>query len=333
MSTLLVADIGGTKIDFALVDSSTAGFAPLHQGKLQSAGFCTCAEVIAACLDSFEGSVDFASLAVAGPVVDQQVSFTNLPWQTGAAALAEEFGFKGVVLSNDLVALAEGVALLGKDDVVTIKQGRATGRAGHLVVAPGTGLGGAYACGSDPHSSVQATEMGHLSFAPRTETEMQLLAFLQQEHDHVSFEMVCSGMGLGNIFSFLQSSGLPVPEEVAEESRQGHDLAPLLAARALAADIDCPISTRTYALFIDVLAEFCGNMALALLPGAPLYLGGGMLPRLGALCDWQRFVSRFEDRGKMRELVGAGPVYLITHPHPALLGACRVGRRIFYDEK
>ncbi len=333
MSTLLVADIGGTKIDFALVGLGGAGFMPLHQGQLASADYHSCAQVVSACLAGFAEKVDFASLAVAGPVIGQRVSFTNLPWQAGAAALKDEFGFAGVVLVNDLGALAEGVALLGDHDLRVVKPGTIAGQGGRLVVAPGTGLGAAFIHSDGKKSSVQATEAGHLSFAPRTATEMELLAFLIKEHGHVSFEMVCSGLGLENIVSFLQSSGLPVPPELAPENRQGHDLAPLLAGRALAADIDCPFSSRSYELFVDILAEFCGNLALTLLPGAGIYLGGGMLPRIHDLFDQERFVRRFTDRGRMQDLVAALPLFLITHPRATLLGAYRVGCRTFYDKE
>lgn len=333
MSTLLVADIGGTKIDFALLDSGSSGFAPVHQGQLASAAYNSCAEVISTCLDGFQGRVDFASLAVAGPVSEQQVTFTNLPWQAGALALKDEFGFADVVLMNDLVALAEGVELLGHDDLLQIKTGKTFAGGDTLVVAPGTGLGAAHIHRNTGQSIVQATEAGHISFTPRTDTEMALLSFLMKEHGHISFEMVCSGPGLANVFSFLQSTGLPVPAELAEKIREGHALAPLLSGRALALDIDCPISSKTYALFGDILAEFCGNLALAVLPVAGIYLGGGMLPRLGGLFDHERFVHRFMDRGKMEDLVAAMPVFLISHRQPAVLGAYRVGRRMFYDEE
>ncbi|MBU0682333.1 MAG: glucokinase [Proteobacteria bacterium] len=331
MSILLVADIGGTKIDFALVDSGRPDFVPVQQGQLKSDRFDSCEEVIAACLAGFSGQVEFASLAVAGPVVDQQVTFTNLPWQTGAPALKKKFGFAGVVLANDLVGLAEGVELLGEQDVRVIEPGKKGIRHGSLVVAPGTGLGVAVIRKDGTLSRVQATEAGHLSFAPCTEVEQQLLSFLRRKCGHVSFEMVCSGPGLGNIFSFLRSTGLPVPAELATKIEQGHELAPLLAGRALAKDIDCPISSKTFEVFFDILAEFCGNVALAFLPGDALYLGGGMLPRLGGLFDQKRFCRRFGDRGKMQDLVAALPIFLIIHRHPVLLGTYRIGRRSFYD--
>lgn len=332
MSILLVADIGGTKIDFAFFDERSA-FIPVAEGQLISAHYSSCAQAIAACLDNFPGKVDFASLAVAGPVSEQQVRFTNLPWQTGAAALEEEFGFAGVVLANDLVALAEGVPLLGRDDLVTIKPGKSSGRSGVLVVAPGTGLGAAFINRDAPQARVQDTEAGHLSFAPRTEMEVQLLTFLRQQHGHVTFEMVCSGTGLANLVFFLPSRGLAMPAELAAKSRESTQLGPLLAQRALAPDMECPFSRQVFTLFFDILAEFCGNLALALLPGAGIYLGGGMLPRLDGLFDKEQFARRFEDRGRMKGLVTTLPVFLITHPRPAMLGGWRLGRRTFYDEE
>jgi glucokinase len=331
MTLLLVADMGGTKTDFALVEGAAPGFAPVRQGRLANADFHSCAEVIAACLQGFAGEVAFASLAVAGPVVEQRVAFTNLPWRTGATELARELGLAGVLLANDLEALAHGVDLLTDSDLQVVKPAAGHGHGRSLVAAPGTGLGAAVIQRQGGRSLVQATEAGHLSFSPCTAEEEQLLAFLHRHHDHVSFEMVCSGRGLTNLAAFLIDCGVAAPKELATRIRQDHDLAAVLAGRALDPGLACPLSTRTFGLFIDILAEFCGNLAVAFMPDAALYLGGGMLPRLGPLFDHQRFCRRLARRGKMAALVAGLPVSLITHPHAALLGALLAGRRKFYD--
>lgn len=331
MTLLLVADIGGTKTDFALLEGAAPGFAPVRQGRLTNADFHSCAEVIATCLRGFAGEVAFASLAVAGPVVAQQVAFTNLPWRTGAAELAEEFGLAGVLLANDLEALAHGLDLLTPGDLQVVKPGTGTGQGRSLVVAPGTGLGAAVSHRQGSCPWVQATEAGHLSFSPRTREEEELLVFLGRHHDHVSFEMVCSGPGLTNLAAFLVDSGMAAPQELATRIRQGHDLAAVLAGRALDPGLACPLSIKTFALFGDILAEFCGNLAVTFMPDTALYLGGGMLPRLGPLLDHQRFCRRLARRGAMAALVAGLPVYTITHPHAALLGALLAGRRTFYD--
>ncbi|PLX47936.1 MAG: hypothetical protein C0613_12315 [Desulfobulbaceae bacterium] len=328
MTTILVADIGGTKIDFAMLDARRPFQEPLHVEQLASNRFASLAEALAACRARLPATVEYASLAVAGPVVDQQVSFTNLPWQAEAADLARQAGLAGVVLVNDLAALAEGVDLLGEDDLASLKPGTVQAGGNRLVVAPGTGLGAALVLAG---GKVQATEAGHLSFAPRSAAETELLTFMHREHDHVSFEMLCSGMGIGNLFDYLQGTGLPVPLEAAQWPRE--ELAPLLARRARAATIHCPLSSCTYEIFFDILAEFCANLTLVSLPAGGIYLGGGMLPHLHRLLDARRFRRRFEARGKMQAVVKPIPVFLINHPHLPLLGAYQVGRRTFLDER
>ncbi|MEN8256398.1 MAG: glucokinase [Thermodesulfobacteriota bacterium] len=329
MSKLLVADIGGTKIDFAVIDTADPVFSPVVEGVFASKDYDSCVAAVSACLDYFDGQVDFLSLAVAGPVQDQQVSFTNLPWQTEATALKKNFSLKGVLLLNDLAALAEGVGLLDSDDLALVKQGNILPLGTRLAVAPGTGLGAAFGASGKTGFPVQATEAGHLSFAPRNEVESKLYSFLHDQYGHVSVEMVCSGTGLGNIFSFLQKSGMAVSDELETQLESSHHLGAILSARVVNKGIDCPISTRTYEIFFDLLAEFCGNLAVTLLPEGGIYLGGGMLLHVAPLMDSQRFVDRFVDRGQMSSLVESFSINIINHPRTALLGAYAAGRRIF----
>ncbi len=329
MSKLLVADIGGTKTDYAIVDVDDSAFAPVAQGTLENKEYTSCEDVVAACLDGFDGQIDFLSLAVAGPVTRQQVSFTNLPWKAASTALKERFGFRDVLLVNDLVAFAEGVNLLESRDVEVVKPGVNKAKASKLVVAPGTGLGAAFCLGEDQGATIQATEAGHLSFTPRNEVEIQLHRFLHDKHGHVSFEMICSGTGLGNIFSFLKEKGVVISGELEAQLGNSLPLGPLLSSLALDEKVDCPISTKTFEIFFDTLAEFCGNLSVTVLPEGGIYLGGGMLQFLAPLLNTERFIDRFTSRGQMSSLVESFSINLISYPHTPLLGAYTAAQRTF----
>jgi hypothetical protein len=55
-----------------------------------------------------------------------------------------------------------------------------------------------------------------------------------------------------------------------------------------------------------VLGSVAGNVALTLGATGGMYIGGGIVPRLGALFTGSRFRERFEGKGRLR-LPGAHP--------------------------
>lgn len=63
-------------------------------------------------------------LAVAGPVANNHINFTNREgWIIDGYAIEEEFGIDSVILINDFVANGYGVLSLTEHELVTLKQG------------------------------------------------------------------------------------------------------------------------------------------------------------------------------------------------------------------
>ena len=56
--------------------------------------------------------------------------------------------------------------------------------------------------------------------------------------------------------------------------------------------------------------------------------GGGIVQRYPELLKSSSFRSGFENKGRYRALVEKIPTSLITHPHPGLLGAGYVARKL-----
>ncbi len=75
-----------------------------------------------------------------------------------------------------------------------------------VLIAAGTGLGQAMLYDDGRHFHPLASEGGHGDFAPRNETEIDLLRYLIGRFGHVSYERVVSGPGLFNIYRFLKES-------------------------------------------------------------------------------------------------------------------------------
>jgi glucokinase len=85
-------------------------------------------------------------------------------------------------------------------------------------------------------------------------------------------------------------------------------------------DPSCAEAVRRFSGFLGTVA---GNLALTLGALGGVYVGGGVVPRLGAAFDRTLFRQRFEDKGRFADYLRPVPTWLITAPAPALLGALR----------
>jgi glucokinase len=155
---------------------------------------------------------------VAGPVRDGHVKTTNLAWPVDQASLARVLGLASVRLINDLAANAYGIAELAPDDLGTLNPGVPAPGGAAVVISAGTGLGEAGILPDGGGVRVIPTEGGHTDFGPRSGLEVELYRYLAAEDSHVSYERVCSGMGLWNIYRFLRArSRAPEPPWLTAE--------------------------------------------------------------------------------------------------------------------
>jgi glucokinase len=247
---------------------------------------------------------------VAGPVAGGRVQTTNLPWPVDAASVAAVLGRDHVGLVNDLVANAYGIAELGPGDLATLHAGDPSIGGNVAVISAGTGLGeaGLFWDGSRHH--VFASEGGHTDFAPRSEEEAALCAHLAQRHPHVSYERVCSGMGLVAIHEFLGGGGEATASAVTDAALAGTD------AR----------SVRALEMMIEIYGAEAGNLALKLLATGGVYVGGGIAPKILPRLRDGAFLAAFTAKGRFAELLERVPVHVILNERTALLGAARLAR-------
>ncbi|MBW8779946.1 MAG: glucokinase, partial [Burkholderiales bacterium] len=77
-------------------------------------------------------------------------------------------------------------------------------------------------------------------------------------------------------------------------------------------------------LFFAFLGSVAGNLALTLGARGGVYIGGGIVPRLGDWIDRSTFRERFIAKGRFRAYLDAIPTWLIhAETSPALIGAAR----------
>lgn len=327
---ILSGDIGGTHTRLAVMTPRPdGGFDVSRRATLQSREFPTFLDVLRAFRESQGSECTVASFGIAGPVLRRRCRVTNLPWEVDAAEIESVLGFERVELINDLEAQAHGVAVLGQDDLLTLRAGEPLpGNA--ALIAAGTGLGeaGLYFQQDDGGRLLPfATEGGHCDFAPRNEREIQLLRFLRHRlrHRHkgrVSWERVLSGPGLKNVFDFVvEVEGVEPSARMAEKLATEPDVPAAIAGSALGGE--CPAADRTLDLFVELYGSEAGNLALKVMARAGVFLGGGIAPKILQRLRSPLFLEAFDAKGRMREVLERIPIVVILESSTALLGAAR----------
>jgi glucokinase len=323
---LLVGDIGATHARLALISRGHGLARPAREANVPSRRYASLEAVVREFLDPPPSEpVECAVFAVAGPVVRGRAELTNLGWVADEAQLSAALGIPVVRLLNDLVALAYAVPRLPSDGLRTLQRGTSVECGAIAVVAPGTGLGEAFVTWGDAHYSAHPTEAGHADFAPADALQEELLVWLRGRFGQVSYERVCSGSGLPNLYDFLKARGT-APEEprLAERLAASEDRSPLIVDAAFDAKAPSALATATLELFAAILAAEAGNAALRLLATGGVYLGGGMPRRILPLLERASFVERFRDKDRMADLLVQIPLHVIVARGVALSGAAYV---------
>jgi len=321
---ILAGDIGGTKTVLALYEIGSDRLEELAKTRFECSEYDRFDDLVDEFLENnadLRDLIDCASFGVAGPIKDGRCEVTNLPWTVDAAELEERFGFKRILLLNDLESIATAIPFLKQEDLEILNAGEAdpTGVIG--VVAPGTGLGEAFLTNHGDGYRAHASEGGHADLAPNDKLEAELLDYLQGELGHCSYERVVSGEGIANIYRFLRARGEPSePEWLREEIDAAKDPAPIVAQYSSGAEV-VGICRKTMEIFVSLLGAEAGNMALKLLARGGIYLAGGIPPKILPLLREGGFMRSYLNKGRMSKLVGQMPVYVLVNEEPALLGA------------
>ncbi|QOY95548.1 glucokinase [Massilia sp. UMI-21] len=313
----LLADIGGTNARFAL-ETGPGRFEAIEVLSCQQ--HATLADAVRAYLAlprvaGLTTGIAHAAIAIANPVVGDLVRMTNHHWAFSIEALRRECGFDTLVVVNDFSALARSLPHLGEHK-------RQVGGGAPVADAPlgllgaGTGLGVSglipSAAGAKAGWTALRSEGGHVSFSPVNETEVAILQYAWREFEHVSSERLLSGAGVELIYRAL-SERAGRPDSLA---------APEISRRALAGE--CALCDEVLEAFCGMLGTAAGNLAITLGAQGGVYIGGGIVPRLGERFTASSFRRRFEQKGRFSGYLAEVPTYVITADYPAFLGVSAI---------
>jgi glucokinase len=307
----LVGDIGGTNARLALIPAPD--HAPEQIRSLPCADFPGPREAIEHYLAlSGQPRPRWCAFGIANPVDGDAVRMTNHHWAFSIRELQTALGLERLLVLNDFTALALAVPALAGEDVEQVGGGEPLARRAIGLLGAGTGLGvsGLLPCGGD-YLPLEG-EGGHVTLAAANDHEAALIAWLATRYPHVSAERLLSGPGLVSLYeAHAAVAGAPAEALGAAD----------ISARALAGT--CPLCVNTLETFCAMLGTVAADLALVLGARGGIYIGGGIVPRLGAFFARSPFRARFEQKGRFSGYLARIPTFVIRAPTPALTGAAR----------
>jgi len=316
---LVAVDIGGTHARFALASVDGQGRITLGEPvTLHTSEHGSFQLAWQAFRERNGGHLPNAiSIAIAGPVGGEVIRFTNNPWIIRPAMIPEKMGVEHYTVVNDFAAVAYAVALAPEDQFLHLAgpEGPLPATGTLSVLGPGTGLGVAHLWRNGlPHGQggfyhVQATEGGHVDYAPLDLIEDAVLARLRKRHNRVSVERVVSGPAIVDIYQTL----------AAMENRAVHDLTDVEIWTA-GTNYEDPLAAAAVDRFCLSLGSAAGDYALAHGAGG-VVIAGGLGYRIRETILSSGFSERFRAKGRFASMMAQIPVKLITHPQPGLYGA------------
>ena len=318
---ILAGDIGGTNARLAYFQPQNGRFQLVSERVFPSREHRGLGEIVTRFLDESGTRPEAACFGIAGPVRNGRVETSNLPWVIEQAALANQIHLATTLLINDLEASAWGIGALGLEDLVTLNPGGGSVSGNQAVIAPGTGLGEAGLFWDGNHHHVFACEGGHTDFAPTGDLQIELLRYLTKRFGHVSYERILSGPGLVNIYEFLCASGCGKESAELAAAMEAGDPAAAISRAALGGGD--PLASKALDLWITVYGAEASNLALKIMSTGGLFLTGGISPKILPRLKASVFIEAFLDKGRMRPLVEAMPVHVVTNEKAGLLGAAR----------
>lgn len=309
---LLIADIGGTNLRFALLQNGVVGDSVSYPWPSPP---------------SIEGPAkDFinrqnvrprrAAFACASAHPDlKTISMVNVgetAW--GYTFVVDELrqvlGLDELHMLNDFTAVALSVPLLGPQDLFAVGSGQAKPVQPVGVLGAGTGLGCSGLVWSGARYIPVSGEGGHVTLGGTNAREDALIEWLHTKFEHVSAERVLSGPGLVNLHEAIRGVDKLAPLERSPKDIMEFGLA--------GTDAAC---RETLDIFCSLFGSVAGNLALILGATGGVYIGGGLAPRMTGFIAQSAFRQRFCAKGRYQQYLEAIPTSIIMHPAPGLLGA------------
>ena len=329
---ILAGDIGGTKtlLQIANFDENNKKTI-LNEQRYISADWNDLTDMVSEFLTDVikeRGTVSLhsACFGIAGPVTGRQGWVTNLSWELDADKMQGALGIPKVRLINDFAAVGYGLEALGPDDITELQAGQEAAHAPCALIGAGTGLGQGILVWQDDHYEVMPSEGGHCDFAPVDDEQIELLSYLIERFGHVSYERVCCGRGLVNIYEFLRDKDPAAESAAMKDAVANGDPAAAVSIAALQGSDE--LASQAMHIFAKIYGQQAGNLALTCMSGGGVYIAGGIAPKIIDKLTDGTLTTAFNAKGRMVKLTEVMPVRVVMNPNVGLMGAALAASRL-----
>ena len=326
VSFLLAGDIGATNTRLAFYSADKGLFLPQYETTHENKNFNSFDGLLETYLKQHQ--VDFSGicLGIAGPVVNNKVNITNLDWDIDGDDLKHKHNLQGAWLLNDLEALSYAVLNLPDEELEVIRTGTKVDEAPIAVIAPGTGLGEGFLIWDGKKYQAVSSEGGHTDFGPTNDIQENLVKYMHKNGIRASYERVCAGIGIPNLYRFLRDEGYAEePDWLRDKIARAEDMPPVIFDAAIDGKKDCMICKMTVDLFVEILGAEAGNLALKTLAQGGIFIGGGIPPKILPWLKKETFLNAIDNKDPHQALMSQMPVKVILNPIANLIGAAFYG--------
>jgi glucokinase len=310
---ILVGDVGGTHVRFAMARTQGAGVTLSEVWKRPNREFRSFDDALSAYLHVAPERAAGGAIGAAGAVSGGKVELLNHNWSIDAGQVGKRIGLgaDAVVLVNDFMAMARSAPALSGEETSEIAHGVADPGGSIAVGGPGTGFGIGVLrrlIGASGYVVVGG-EGGHQLYSPQTELEWRMAEGLRSAGVYVSNEIVAAGAGFKPTLDALAKAMGVEPKDWSPAD---------VVARAEAGDAFALEFCRVRA---RCAMSALGNLALMSNAQGGVFVAGGVSVRIERWLKEPAALARFRERGPRSELVKAIPIRLVTSETAPLKGA------------
>ena len=316
---ILAGDVGGTKCNLALFSEKGGRLTQVFRQRFASKEFAKFDLIVREFSRQAESHLNgeriaAAGFGIAGPVINNRVRATNLPWIVEAEDLRRELHVEHITLANDLGAWGYSLEYLPPEDFLVLNPGKPEPGGTRALIAAGTGLGESILVWNNGRYNVVPSEGGHADFAPHTEQQIELLRFMRRRYPQVSWELILSGRGFRTLHEFLNPN-------IRHPSFDDPDADPAPEITQHALDLSCLVCRDVLDLWAAIYGSEAGNLALKVLALGGVFVAGGIAVKIIEKMKDGTFFHAFKDKWKFEGLLSNIPVSVILNESAPLIGA------------
>lgn len=338
--SVLLADIGGTNLRFAVLDEQELSTIEYYK----TSDFNNIIDVLEIYLRKQNTPPSKMILGVAGIIQNDYVKLTNADFEIDVNMLNKKYPNTDITLVNDFVLQGYGILTTEKKELRKLTELTSETVGPKLVLGPGTGLGSCFLIPTEKNAyTVLSSEAGHTSLSPITPCQQKILEEITKDESPISFEDVISGSGLLRLYHAILKINQQAPDSnwmnETDEMKKAFNIQDVTEAEFFPLNPkeithltqkNDEIALLTFWYFFQFLGIYTANLALTIKTTGGIYLVGNLLNQhtIKELLLKSAFKKYFYHKGVFSSYLKNIPVFLVEKQDIQLNGLIHLAKTI-----